>query len=231
MLCGLLTYRPMSTNDELNRPPSAPQYSAGRPGAYPPQGPEPPVEQSDMFDEFEAEEEEPQTRWHAGLDLGLLILRIAVGGTMLLRGLHRFGLFGGQGMSSVADGLENLGFTTQPTLLAWVLSVTEVGAGGLLVLGFFTPLMAAAILSITATHAYLDRTVGYFSEAAAGDAQIPGYAFPLMVGAGAVALLFTGPGRAAIDVATPWRKKPLPFGLVALLLAAAAAVAVLWLFR
>ncbi|MPY80941.1 MAG: DoxX family membrane protein [Actinophytocola sp.] len=176
-------------------------------------------------------EEEPVTRWHSGLDLGLLILRVAVGGTAVLHGLYRYGLFGGPGMDGVAEGLAANGFASQTTLLAWLLAVTEVGAGGLLVLGMFSPLAAAAILSITSTAVYLHRGIGYFPLVQVDGAQLPGYAFPLMVGAAALALLFTGPGRIAIDVATTWRRKPVPFGIVGVLLAAGAAVAVLVLFR
>lgn len=176
-------------------------------------------------------EPEPTTRWHAGLDFGLLILRVAVGGTALLHGLYRFGMFGGPGMDGVANGLAANGFTSQSTILAYLLAVTEVGAGGLLVLGMFSPLAAAAILAINATAVYVHREIGYFPLVQVDGAQLPGYAFPLMTGAAALTLLFTGPGRIGIDVATTWRRKPVPFGIVGVLLAAGAAVAVLVLFR
>lgn len=215
----------MSTHDELygQEPTQAPS-SGGR------RRRDEPAHLLNDYDSVE-EEQEPVTRWHAGLDVGLLILRVAVGGTALLHGLYRFGLFGGPGMDGVAEGLAANGFTSQTTLLAWLLGMTEVGAGGLLVLGMFSPLAAAAILAITSTAVYLHREIGYFPLVQVDGAQLPGYAFPLMTGAAALALLFTGPGRIAVDVATTWRRKPVPFGIVGVLLAAGAAVAVLVLFR
>lgn len=184
----------------------------------------------DDFDD-ELEEELPATRWHAGLDLGLLVLRIAVGGTMLLFGLQKFGMFGGPGLNEMPQAIEAAGFTSQTKLLAWALAIGEVGGGGLLVIGLLTPIAAAAVLSITATATYLAREVGYFPEWASNDLQTPGYAFPLMVAAGALVLLLTGPGRVSLDVAFPWRKRPLVYGFIGILLAAAAAVLVLAVFR
>lgn len=215
----------MSTHDELyDQEPAQAPSSGGR------RHRDEPAHLLNDYDSVE-EEQEPVTRWHAGLDFGLLILRVAVGGTALLHGLYRFGMFGGPGMDGVADGLAANGFTSQTTLLAWLLGITEVGAGGLLVLGMFSPLAAAAILAVTSTAVYLHREIGYFPLVQVDGAQLPGYAFPLMTGAAALALLFTGPGRIAVDVATTWRRKPVPFGIVGVLLAAGAAVAVLVLFR
>lgn len=211
----------MSTNDELSGRPNDSdqlrQQYAGEQG---------------LMDDFEStlEEKVPRTRWHIGLDLGLFILRIAVGGTMVLSGLYKYGMFGGPRIEGLAQALETIGFS-QSTVLAWVLVATEIGAGGALVLGLFTPLAAAAVLSVTATATYLGKDVGYFSDPVQGDAVIPGYGFPLLTGAAALALLFTGPGRIALDAPTPWRRGPLPYGLVGVLLAAAAAVIVLFVFR
>ncbi|MQA61157.1 MAG: DoxX family membrane protein [Actinophytocola sp.] len=187
----------------------------------------------DVLDEFESspEEVEPATRWHAGLDLGLLILRFFLGGSMIASGLHRFGLFGGPGIDGFAADLEASGFT-RPLLLSWATAVTEVGAGGMLVLGLFTPLAAAGVLGIVASAVYLTpRDVGYYGILQEDGAVVPGAAFPLMLAGAAAAMLFTGPGRVALDVKTPWRRRPVPFGIVGLLLAAGAAVAVIMLFR
>lgn len=185
----------------------------------------------DDFDDEDLEDELPATRYHVGLDFGLLVLRIAVGGTMLLYGLHKFGMFGGPGLNEMPQAIEAAGFTSQTKLLAWALAIGQVGGGGLLLIGLLTPIAAAAVLSITATGTYLARDIGYFPAWAAENLQTPGYAFPLMVGAGALALLFTGPGRISLDVAFPWRKRPLAYGFIGILLAAAAVVLVLTVFR
>src|SRR5690606_14525692 len=153
----------------------------------------PPPVRTDRIDpstDFGEDEDFVETRWHGGLDLGLLILRIAVGGAMLLKGLYKFGMFGGPGLESVADMLARKYDFTNETTLAWVLAVAGVAAGGALFLGLFTPLAAAAILRITSCVVYLDRAVGYFPETI-GANQGPGYAYPLLIGAGSLALLST----------------------------------------
>jgi len=166
------------------------------------------------------------TRWHGGLDLGLLLLRLVLGGTMLAHGLQKmFGLFGGPGIDGFAQALGNFGYTSQTTLLSWITAVSEVAGGGLLILGLFTPLAAAAILGVTSNIVYLKYSAGFF----AGPQQ--GFELELLLGVVALALLFTGSGRVALDVNTPWRRKPLPFAVVMLLVAAAASVAVILVFR
>jgi len=221
----------MSANDEFYSSEATQHFRApGRAESEPP----PPVRtdgidpSGDFDDEYEADR--VGTRWHAGLDLGLLILRIAVGGAMLLKGLYKFGVFEGGSIDAVATMLgEKYAFSNESTL-AWVLAGVEVGAGGALILGLFTPLAAAAILAVTSCVVYLDRTVGYFPEMT-DTGQTPGYAYPLLIGAGALVLLFTGPGRAAIDAGFPWRKRPVGWGIFGIVLAAVTVVGVLALFR
>src|SRR5690606_36734846 len=78
----------------------------------------------DFDDEYEADR--VGTRWHAGLDLGLLILRIAVGGAMLLKGLYKFGVFEGGSIDAVATILgEKYAFSNESTL-ALLLAGVEV---------------------------------------------------------------------------------------------------------
>ncbi|PXY26051.1 hypothetical protein DI005_00125 [Prauserella sp. PE36] len=170
---------------------------------------------------------EDRNRWHGGLDFGLLILRLLLGGTMIAHGLQKFGLFDGPGIGGFADALSNFGYTSQTTLLSWLTAIAEVGGGALLVLGLFTPLGAAAILGVTANIIYAKYVAGgrFFTDDGSG------FEYELLLAGTAFALLFTGSGRAAIDVHTPWRRKPLPYALLGLLLAAAASVVVILLFR
>jgi putative oxidoreductase len=166
------------------------------------------------------------TRWHGGLDFGLLILRIALGGTIGAHGLqHLFGLFHGSGIDGFARIIGGMGFTSQTTFLAWLASITEVGGSALLLLGLFTPLGAAALLGLFASIVYVKFHGGFFI----GQGQ--GFEFEALLGLVALTFLFTGPGRIALDVNTPWRKKPVPYGLLGVLLAAAVAVVVLIAFR
>lgn len=192
-----------------------------------------PVDGPDMLDEFEddLDDQLPPTRWHAGLDIGLLLIRVAIGGTMLLAGLWKFGMFdSGFSVNLMADSLQSQGFSS-PELLAWVLMLTEVGGGAALILGLATPLAAAGALGVTASATYLTKDIGYFGQILDGGGTVPGYQLPLLVAALSLGLLFTGPGRISMDVPFPWRKKPLPYGVFGLLLAAAASVVVLTLFR
>lgn len=224
----------MSTNDELYSQEQTQHLRS--PQAGPPGQPGPPdADGPEFMDDFEdsIDDQLPPTQWHVGLDFGLLILRIAVGGSMLLAGLYKFGLFNsGLNADKIAAGLEQQGFS-QPKLLSWVLMLTEVGGGALLIIGLLTPLAAAGMLGITASATYLARDIGYFPDLveATPGAVIPGYQFPLLIGAGAVTLLFTGPGRVAMDLPFHWRRKPLPYGILGLLIGGGAAAAVLTLLR
>lgn len=166
------------------------------------------------------------TRWHGGLDLGLLLLRIGLGATMGAHGLQKaFGLFNGPGVDGFAQILAGHGYT-HATLLSWLTALTEIVGGAMLVLGLFTPLGAAALLGVLANAVYVKHTGGFFLGR-----QAQGFEFDLLLAVVALSLLFTGPGRLALDVNTPWRRRPMPFGLTGLLLAAAATAVIMVLFR
>ncbi|WP_034238207.1 DoxX family protein, partial [Saccharomonospora iraqiensis] len=157
--------------------------------------------------------------WHGGLDLALFVLRLVLGGTLVAHGLQKFGLLDGPGLDGFARGLGSFGYTGQTTLLAWVTALAEVGGGVLLVLGLFTPLGAAAALGVLVNAIAVKVGAGFF----AGQG---GFEYELVLAATAFALLFTGSGRLALDRNTPWRHRPLVFGLVALTLAAGSSAAV-----
>jgi putative oxidoreductase len=91
--------------------------------------------------------------------------------------------------------------------------------------GLFTPLAAAGLLGVAANVVYAKFHGGFF----VGDGK--GFEFELLLGLVALALVFTGAGRISLERNTPWRKRPLPLGLVSLLLAAAASVVVIVLTR
>jgi putative oxidoreductase len=170
--------------------------------------------------------DEPSTRWHGGLDFGLLIVRLALGGILGAHGLQKvFGTFHGPGAPEFARILADHGFTSQTTLLSWLGGIAEVAGSGLLILGLFTPAAAAMLVSVTATVVYLGYGNGFFLGT--GD----GFEYHLMLAATAFGLLFTGPGRLSLDVNTPWRRKPVPFAFLGVVLAGAAVTVVITLFR
>ena len=173
-----------------------------------------------------AYDDAPVSRWHGGADFGLLILRIVLGATLGAHGLQKvFGLFGGPGIAEFARILGDQGYTSQTTVLAWVGGITEIAGGAMMILGLFTPVAAGALLAISANAVYLTHTEGFFLKGGQG------FEYYAVLAGVALALLFTGPGRVAIDVNTPWRRRPVPFGIVFLILAAAAVVVLATAFR
>ncbi len=161
-----------------------------------------------------------------GIDLGLLVLRVVLGVTMGAHGIqHLFGAFGGPGIGGFARALGSMGYTSQTTLLSWITGISELVGGALVLVGLFTPIGAAALLGVCANIVFVKFGGGFFQ----GQGQ--GFEFELMLGAASLAVLLAGSGRIALDVNTPWRKRPLPFGLIGLLLSAAASVVVIVLCR
>ncbi|AIJ21590.1 DoxX family protein [Amycolatopsis methanolica] len=177
-----------------------------------------------MLSDVEDRPSPPANRYHGGIDFGLLALRLALGVILGAHGLQKvFGLFGGPGIDGTARMLEAMGYTAQPTLLAWITGLSELIGAVLVVLGLFTQIGAAAILGVTVNMIYVQWSSGFFEP--------NGFEFELLLATVAFALLFTGSGRIALDVNTPWRRRPVPFGLFFLLIAAAAAVVVIVLAR
>ncbi|CAM3653131.1 DoxX family protein [Kibdelosporangium persicum] len=171
----------------------------------------------------EEERRKPGYAWHGGLDFGLLVLRLVLGGTFVAHGLQKlFSLFNGPGIDGFAQFLGTQGFS-QTTLLAWVTGVSELVGGVLLVLGLFTPVGAAAVLGVMANVIFLKWSGGFFSPR--------GFEWELALGAAAFTLLFTGPGRISLDRPTPWGRRPVPLGLFMLIVAAGLSVVTLVVFR
>jgi putative oxidoreductase len=127
------------------------------------------------------------------MDIGLLLLRLAVGLTLAAHGTQKlFGWFGGPGLDGVGQFFAMLGFPPgrRHALMA---ALAETGGGLLLALGLLTPLGAALIFSVM-----LVATVtvhikkGFF-------AQNGGYEYTLVLGVAALTVAFTGPGSLSLD--------------------------------
>ena len=75
----------------------------------------------------------------------MLVLRVAVGGVLLAHGVNH--IVGGGKIAGTARWFESLGM--RPAIVhAWLASLTEVGAGVLLVVGLLTPLAAAGVIGV-----------------------------------------------------------------------------------
>lgn len=169
------------------------------------------------------EDEREPFGWNGGADLGLLVLRLALGGTFAAHGLQKvFGLFGGPGIDGFARFLEQSGFR-QARILAWVTGVTELSGGALLVLGLFTPLAAAGVLGVVVNAVVLKWGNGFFGP--------KGFELEAVLAAMAFAALFAGPGRVALDYGRSWFRHPVVSGFVFLLIAAGASAGVFFGLR
>ena len=161
------------------------------------------------------------------LDLGLFILRVTVGVLLTLRGLQKlFGLFNGPGIDGTAQILSEAGYD-QARLLAIAGGAIELVAGVMLVIGLAAPIAAAGLLGLVGLGIAITLT---------GNESVPllgtttrGLEAPVLYAASLLALLFTGPGRWAIDRKWGWSYRPRFSGLIWLLLVVVIAVLV-WYF-
>jgi len=127
------------------------------------------------------------------MDIGLLVLRLAVGLTMAAHGGQKlFGWFGGYGIAGTGGFLESLGFRPGK-VHATLAGVSEFVGGLLIALGLLTPLGAVLVISVMVT--------------AIGSVHLPkgfwvtdgGFEYNLMILASSAALAFTGPGAYSLD--------------------------------
>lgn len=161
--------------------------------------------------------------WHGGLDFGLLVLRIVVGGIVAGHGLqHLFGWWNGIGVNRFAQVLTDLGYQ-HGRIFAYITGWTEVIGGLLLVIGLLTPLAAAGVLGVMVNAIVTAKGHGLFGPS--------GFEFELLLAGGAFALLFTGSGRVGLDNGRRWFRSAPAFGFLGLLVAAAATVIVLVAFH
>jgi putative oxidoreductase len=118
-------------------------------------------------------------------DVGLLLLRFAVGATMIQASVIKALDFG----ATVAF-MESGGWR-MPTFAAALVTATEAAAGVLLLLGLLTPLAAAGILA-----AMIDA---WLVNASATAFWSDPFNVPFLTAFGATALLFAGAGAYSLD--------------------------------
>jgi putative oxidoreductase len=166
--------------------------------------------------------------WNPGTDVGLLLLRIAVGGTFFAHGMQIVsGLWGGPGIGEFARTLEGFGYQ-QPVVLAWVAGLTAAVGGALVLLGFLTPIAAAGLLALMINSVAVKLGNGFFIASPAGANAVE---LDVVLGLSAAALVLTGPGRLALENGRTWHRRPASWGVLALVIGVAAGVLVLLLLR
>jgi putative oxidoreductase len=128
-----------------------------------------------------------------GMSLGLLILRVVVGGLFVGHGTQKlFGWFGGHGPDGTGGFFEDLGYTPGRTM-AIVAGACEAGAGAMLVLGLLTPLAAAIIIGVM-----INASLAVHADKGLWNSN-GGYELPLALAAAAACLAFVGPGSVSAD--------------------------------
>jgi putative oxidoreductase len=157
--------------------------------------------------------------------IGLLILRVVVGGLFMGHGAQKlFGWFGGHGIRGTAGFMRSLRFRNG-TVAAVAAGLAEFVGGLLLACGFLTPLAAAAIIGVMLTAVVaVHLPKGLWNTN--GGAELP-----LAYAAAAAALAFTGPGTFSLDQVVGLDLAGIRYGVAAVVLALVAGLAALSLGR
>src|SRR5579872_1417122 len=134
------------------------------------------------------------------VDFGILILRLGVGGILLFYGCQKMlGLFAGHGFSGTVHGMEKMGFA--PILGTLSIFAEFFGSLGLItgtltrVAAFGVAINMAVATWVMTKQPDLFRNVFVFGE----QGNYKDFAYPLLLCLGALALVFTGGGRFALD--------------------------------
>ncbi|GAB2646531.1 hypothetical protein GCM10027169_13530 [Gordonia jinhuaensis] len=171
------------------------------------------------------------------LDLGLLILRVAVGVIAMAHGCQKlFGWWGGPKLGGFTDMLINsqntsIGFTHDAARpLAIIGALSETLGGLMLILGLLTPIAGSAILGVmiiaTAYKATLAGGLWFF--ATDPDGRGGGVEYEMFLGVVAAVIILTGPGRYSLDFKRGWARRPF-IGSIAWLVIGVAAAVVIWM--
>jgi putative oxidoreductase len=154
--------------------------------------------------------------------LGLLLIRVIVGGIMAAHGAQKlFGSFGGHGLDGTAGWLGSMGFRPQ-RFHALITAVSEFAGGLLLVVGLLTPFAAAAVIGVMIVAiATVHGPKGFFNMEG-------GYEFNLLLAVAAAGIAFTGAGRISLDHGLGLALRGVTWGLAAVALACVGAALTLF---
>ncbi|NMO05048.1 DoxX family protein [Gordonia sp. TBRC 11910] len=152
------------------------------------------------------------------MDIGLLILRLLVGGLVFGHAMQKLvGAFGGLGADRTAPIFESWGFVPGKPLVLLAAALEAIGSA-LLILGLGTPLGASIVLGVMTVAASVNVTNGLW-------AQKGGYEVAFTYGGIALALAFTGPGGLSLDRAVGFSDYNHALGGAAAVVVAAVAAA------
>jgi putative oxidoreductase len=126
------------------------------------------------------------------VDLALLVFRIAIGGVFIAHGVNH--IFGGGKIAGTGRWFESLGM--KPGWLhAWLASITEIGAGALLVLGLLTALGGAGVVGVMGVAWITNHLKNGFFIFRPGE----GWEYVMVLTLSGFLLATVGPGQWSID--------------------------------
>jgi putative oxidoreductase len=177
--------------------------------------------------EVEPGQVDDRDRWdrRGTQDLGLLVLRLAVGALLISHGLQKaFGLWGFPGFDGFAKMLTAMGFR-YADILTYVAAGGQIAAGVLLVLGLFTPLAAAGALAYLTTGLLAEAMTAH-EEARLSSFLTDGHEYKVILVATVAAIILCGPGRYGLDAGRGWALRPFVGSFAALVVGIGAGVGV-----
>lgn len=129
------------------------------------------------------------------LSAGLLIVRIVLGGVFLAHGIKHL-----LGREKTTRWFASLGFRA-PGFQWFASTMTEIGAGALLIVGFATGAAAAGVIGVMFVAFWtVHRGAGFFITAFMREGvEVEGYEYVAVLAFTALALAVTGPGAYALD--------------------------------
>ncbi len=171
----------------------------------------------------ESEAKEPVGR--GTIDVGLLILRLVVGGILICTSLAvLFQLGGNDGLAGLEDQLASHAY---PRALAIALPTMGLASGVFLVLGLLTPV--AAMVAVAATGFGAIEALSGSEAATDVFAWEPSVWLAVAMLGMALAVQFTGPGVIGVDFNRSWTRRPMASSWLCAAIGIAGAV-LLWIF-
>jgi len=128
----------------------------------------------------------------SSVNMALLIARVVLGAVFLAHGINH--IYGGGKIEGTGRWFHSLGM--RPGILhAWMASLVEIGAGGLLVLGLLTPLAGAGVVGVMVVAWITNHLKNGFFIFRPGE----GWEYVMVLTAMGVVVGTIGPGQWSID--------------------------------
>jgi putative oxidoreductase len=127
-----------------------------------------------------------------GVDIAALLLRVILGITMIAHGYNH--IWGGGKIDGTAGWFASMGLKPGQ-LHAWLGSLTELGAGAMLIIGLLNPLAAAGVVGVMTVALITNHFKNGFFIFRPGE----GYEYVLNLSVAALALGALGPGAWSAD--------------------------------